>query len=145
MTLQNISRADFCDVVWCCHACSPTNKGKQNIFDAVRKKLIDREKSRSPSWLFDCHRCWALNIKKAATCELIGAKKGAIFSLIYFFESFCLYYIQHNYVIVYAPCMAALLLLRIIFKFFSSLITQNGSYPLQITSKCLRKKLLATL
>ena len=30
---------------------------------------------------------------------MIGAKKGAIFSLIYFFESFCLYYIPHNYVI----------------------------------------------
>ena len=98
MTLQNISRADFCDVVSVL-PCSPTNKGKQNIFDAVRKKLIDREKSRSPSWLFDCHRCWARNIKKAAACELIGAKKGAIFSLIYLFESICLYYIPHNYVI----------------------------------------------
>ena len=39
------------------------------------------------------------NIKKAATCALIGAKKGAIFSLIYFFELFCIYYIPHNYVI----------------------------------------------
>ena len=27
------------------------------------------------------------------------AKQGAIFSLIYFFKSFCLYYIPHNYVI----------------------------------------------
>ena len=51
MTLQNISRADFCDVVSVLPR-SPTNNGKQNIFDAVRKKLIDREKSRSPFWLF---------------------------------------------------------------------------------------------
>ena len=29
----------------------------------------------------------------------LAPKKGAIFSLIYFFESFCLYYIPHNYVI----------------------------------------------
>ena len=98
MTLQNISRVDFCDVVSVL-PCSPTNKGKQNIFDAVRKKLIDREKSRSPSWLFDGHRCWARNIKKAAACEWLAPKKGAIFSLIYFFESFCLYHIPHDYVI----------------------------------------------
>ena len=98
MTLQNISRADFCDVVSVL-PCSPTNKGKQNIFDIVRKKLIDREKSRSPSWLLDCHRCWARNIKKAAAYEFIGVKKGRIFSLIFFFESFCLYYIPHNNVI----------------------------------------------
>ena len=59
----------------------------------MRTKLIDRGKSRSPSWLFDCHRCWARNIKKAAASELIGVKKRAIFSLIYFCESICLYYI----------------------------------------------------
>ena len=46
---------------------------------------------------------------------------------------------------MYAPRMAALLLLCLIFKFFGSLTTQNGFYPLQITSKCLRKKPLATL
>ena len=33
---------------------------------AVRKKLIDNEKSRSHWWLFDCHRSWARNIKIAA-------------------------------------------------------------------------------
>ena len=99
MTLQNISRADFCDVVSVL-PCSPTNKGKQNIFDAVRKKLIDREKSRSPSWLFDCHRCWArATFKKRLLVNWLAPKKGAIFSLIYFFESFCLYHIPHNYVI----------------------------------------------
>ena len=45
------------------------------------------------------HSRLARNIKKAAACALIGAKKGAIFSLINFFESFCIYYILHNYVI----------------------------------------------
>ena len=42
------------------------------------------------------------NIKKAAACALIGVRKGAIFSLIYFFESFCICYIPHNYVILQA-------------------------------------------
>ena len=42
------------------------------------------------------------NLKKAAACALIGVKKDAIFSLIYFFESFCIYYILHNYVILQA-------------------------------------------
>ena len=41
----------------------------------------------------------ASNVKEEAACELIGTKKGAIFSLIYFFKSFCIYYIPHNYVI----------------------------------------------
>ena len=81
MTLQNISRADFCDVVSVLPR-SPTNNGKQNIFDAVRKKLIDREKSRSPSWLFDCHRSRERNIKKTKKINclcIFGAKKGCNF------------------------------------------------------------------
>ena len=41
----------------------------------------------------------ASSVKEEAACELIGTKKGAIFSLIYFFKSFCIYYIPHNYVI----------------------------------------------
>ena len=41
--------------------------------------LIDREKPRSPSWFFDCHRSRAPNIKKVTACELIGAKKGRNF------------------------------------------------------------------
>ena len=45
------------------------------------------------------HSRLARNIKQPAACALIGAKKGAIFTLIYFFESFCIYYIPHNYVI----------------------------------------------
>ena len=52
------------------------------IFVAVQKKLIDREKPRSPSWFFDCHRSRAPNVKKATACELIeliGAKKGRNF------------------------------------------------------------------
>ena len=65
----------------------------------LNKKLIDREKSRSLSWLFYFHRSRARNTKEAADRELIGAKKGAIFGLIYFFKSFCIYYIPHNYVI----------------------------------------------
>ena len=73
---------------------------------AEKKNLIDRGKSRSFSLLFDCHSSRARNIKKAAAWELIGAKKGAIFSLIYFFKSFCIYYIPHNYVIPQAMAHA---------------------------------------
>ena len=87
----------------------------QNIFSslsAVRDVVIKASKifvavqKANPPWEikdyfldFDCYRSRARNIKKAAACELIGAKKGAIFSLIYFFKSFCIYYIPHNYVI----------------------------------------------
>ena len=69
---------------------------------AVQKNQIDREKSRSPSWLFDCHRSRARNIKKTkkpTACAFLEPKKGAIFSLIYFFESFCIYCIPQNYII----------------------------------------------
>ena len=57
--------------------------GKWRIFVEslwLCEKLIDREKSRSLSWLFDCHP--HTQHQKAAVCELIGAKKGAIFSLV---------------------------------------------------------------
>ena len=68
------------------------------IFVAVQK--ANRPREIKESFLgFDCHHSRAHNIKKAAACELIGAKKGAIFSLIYFFKSFSIYYIPHNYVI----------------------------------------------
>ena len=56
-------------------------------------------KSRSLSWLFDCHRSRARNIKKRLFVSWLAPKKGVIFSFIYFFKSFCIYYIPHNYVI----------------------------------------------
>ena len=61
----------------CCHAARLIEASL--IFVAVQKKLIDREKPRSPSWFFDCHRSRAPNIKKATAYELIGAKKGRNF------------------------------------------------------------------
>ena len=63
----------------CCHAARQIEASL--IFGAVQKKLIDREKPRSPSWFFDCHRSRAPNIKKVTACELIGAKKGRNFKL----------------------------------------------------------------
>ena len=52
------------------------------------------------------HSRLARNINKADACALIGVKKGPIFSLIYFVESFCIYFIPHNFVIPQAmdPC-----------------------------------------
>ena len=43
--------------------------------------------------------CRARNIKTAAASANWLQKKVAIFSLIYFFGSFCVHYISHNYVI----------------------------------------------
>ena len=63
------------------------------------EKLIDRKKSRSLSWLFDCHRSRTRNIKKRLFVSWLAPKKGVIFSFIYFFKSFCICYIPHNYVI----------------------------------------------
>ena len=69
------------------------------IFVAVRKRLIESEKSRNPSWLFDCHRSRARKIKKVANfANWLAPKKGSLFSLIYFFQSFSIYYIPHDYV-----------------------------------------------
>ena len=40
------------------------------------------------------------NIKTAAAfANLLASKKGALFSLMYFFGSFCVYYIPNSYVI----------------------------------------------
>ena len=38
-------------------------------------------------------------LKKSTACAFLEPKKGAIFSLIYFFESFCIYCIPRNYII----------------------------------------------
>ena len=44
--------------------------------------------------------CRARNIKTAAaSANWLAPKNVAIFSLIYFFGSFCVHYIPHNYVI----------------------------------------------
>ena len=52
------------------------------IFVAVRKRLIESEKSRNPLWLFDFHRSRAREIKKVATfANWLAPKKGALFSL----------------------------------------------------------------
>ena len=48
----------------------------------------------------DCHSISSpQRLNSGCVCKLIGAKNGALFSLIYFFGSFCVYYIPHNYVI----------------------------------------------
>ena len=64
VTFQNIfsSMADFRDVI-----------------SVLPKKLIDRQKSRSLSLFFYCHRSRFCNFKKAAACELTGTEKGRDF------------------------------------------------------------------
>ena len=99
VTFQNIfsSMADFRDVVSVAMLPAARLIKASRIF-WLWKKLMDREKSRSLSWLFDCHRSRARNIKKRLIVSWFAPKKGAIFSLIFFFTSFCIYYIPHNYV-----------------------------------------------
>ena len=99
MTFQNIfsSMADFRDTLSVLLAAQLIKASKYKIFVAVQK--ANRPWEISLSWLFDCHRSRARNIKKAAARKLFGAKKGRIFGLIHFFKSFCIYFIPHNYVI----------------------------------------------
>ena len=61
---------------------------------ALRKRLVDNE----PSWLFDCHRMSTLKQRLRLQIDW-RRKKGALFSLIYFFGSFCIYYMPQDYVI----------------------------------------------
>ena len=70
------SMADFRDVVSVLPAARLIRQVESLL---LKKKLIDREKSRSLSWLSDCHRSRARKIKEAAACELIGTKKGRNF------------------------------------------------------------------
>ena len=58
---------------------------------------------RSIKLKFHCVAFWLssyVNIKTVTTfADWLAPKKGALFSLIYFFGSFCIYCIPHNYVI----------------------------------------------
>ena len=88
----------------------PENSTDPNFF-ACTKKVIDRERCDQevlPGFLIVIviepsllHSRLARKIKQPASyaCAFIGSEKGAIFTLISFFESFCIYYIPHNYVI----------------------------------------------
>ena len=72
--------------------CSPTTKGKKNLWSSAEN--ANRQSAFVDFWLSSC------NIKTAAAFpNWLAQKKGALFSLIYFFGSFCIYYIPHNYVI----------------------------------------------
>ena len=74
-------------------SCSPTNKGKKNLCGCEEK--ANRQWAFVAFWLSSY-----VNIKTAAAfANWLAPKKGALFSLIYFFGSFCIYYIPHNYVI----------------------------------------------
>ena len=73
--------------------CSPTNKGKKNLCGCTEKD--NRQWAFVAVWLSSY-----VNIKTAAAfANWLATKKDALFSLIYFFGSFCIYYIPHNYVI----------------------------------------------
>ena len=76
--------------------CSPTNKGKKNLCGCAEK--ANRQWAFVAFWL-----SWYVNIKTAAAfANWLAPKTDALFSLIYFFGSFCVYYIPHIYVIAQA-------------------------------------------
>ena len=94
MTFQNIfsSMADFRAVVSVL-PCSLTNKSKKNLCGCAEK--ANRQWAFVAFWLSSY-----VNIKTAAAfANWLAPKKDALFSLIYFFGSFCIYYIPHNFVI----------------------------------------------
>ena len=94
MTFQNIfsSMADFRAVVSML-PCSPTNKGKKNLCGCAEK--VNRQWAFVAFWLSSY-----VSIKTAAAfANWMAPKKDELFGLIYFFVSFCIYYIPHNYVI----------------------------------------------
>ena len=73
--------------------CSPTNKGKKNLCGCAEK--ANRQWAFVAFWLSSY-----VNIKTAAAfANWLAPKKDALFSIIYFFGSFCIYYIPHNYII----------------------------------------------
>ena len=73
--------------------CNPTNKGKKNLCGCTEK--ANRQWAFVAFWLSSY-----VNIKTAAAfATWLAPKKDALFSLIYLFGSFCIYYIPHNYVI----------------------------------------------
>ena len=72
----------------------PTPRGR-NLLVALAQYTVTHFRSSSTKL---SSRFLSSLLKKAAACELIGPKKGAIFSLIYFLETFCIYYIPHNHV-----------------------------------------------
>ena len=101
VTFQNIfsSMDDFRHIVSVLPR-SPTNKGKKNLCGCAEK--ANRQWAVVAAIVIVC---WACNIKTAAVfANWLASKNGALFSLIYFFGSFCVYliYIPHNYVILQA-------------------------------------------
>ena len=100
MTFQNIfsSMVDFRAVVSVL-PCSPTNKGKKNLCGCAEK--ANRQWAFVAFWLSSY-----VNIKTAAAfANWLAPKEDALFSLIYLFRSFCIFYIPHNYVIPFRkPC-----------------------------------------
>ena len=70
----------------CCHpARLLSNKGKWNLCGCP-KKLIDRDKSRAPSWLFHCHPSRARNVKKSG-CLRIGNRQRTIHDMLLVLQS----------------------------------------------------------
>ena len=98
VTFQNIffSMAYFGDVVSVLPAARLIKASRIFVAEQKANRPWEIKGSFLAFWLASGR---ASNIKEAAACELIGAKQGAMMSLIYFFKSFCIYYIPHNYVI----------------------------------------------
>ena len=87
--------------------CSSTNKGKKNLCGCAEK--VNRQWAFVAVIVIVCRAC---NLKTVDAFAQIDwhPKNGALFSLIYFFGSFYVYYIPHNYVIpqaMFGTCHSA--------------------------------------
>ena len=95
--------ADFRDVVSVL-PCGPTNKGKKNLCGCEEKanRPWEIKESFVASWLSSYVE--PVTLKKRPRLQIDWRQeKGALFSLIYFFGSFFVYYVPHNYVIPQTP------------------------------------------
>ena len=87
MTFQNIfsPMADFGDVVSVLPAARLIKASRIFVAEQKANRRWEIKEYFLAFWL---SLGGASNVKEAAACELIGARKGAIFSLFYFFKSF---------------------------------------------------------
>ena len=94
VTFQNIfsSMVDFRDVV-AVLPCNPTNKRRKNLCGCAEKA------NRQWAFLGFLLSSYVEPDTENAFANWLAPKKGALFSIIHFFGSFCVYYIPHNYVI----------------------------------------------
>ena len=98
---QNIfsSMADFRDVVSVLPAAQLIKASRIFVAEQKANRPWEIKESFLAFWLSLIIVVEHATLKKRLLVNWLAPKMGAIFSLIYFFKSFCIYYIRHKYVI----------------------------------------------